>query len=69
MQNVHMHMYLFIYPFTYLSICQHLDMYSSYICIYHDKTVLFSDWTVEGLAKTKIYSILKIITFYGECIF
>ena len=54
--------YLFIYLSIYLSTYLYLDMYALYLYlsfylylpIYdHNKTVLFSDWTVEALAKTK----------------
>ena len=54
--------YLFIYLSIYLSIYLYLDMYASislsiilYISpyIWSYKTVLFSDWTAEALAKTK----------------
>ena len=53
--------YLFIYLSIYLSTYLYLDMYTSIslsiilsLPIYdHNKTIFFSDWTVEALAKTK----------------
>ena len=53
--------YLFIYLSIYLSTYLYLDMYASVslfiilsLPIYdHNKTIFFSDWTVEALAKTK----------------
>ena len=47
MQSVHTHC---VSLYIYLSI--HLSIYISDMYVYN-KTVLFSDWTVETLAKTK----------------
>ena len=62
--------YLFIYLCIYLSTYFYGDMYVSFYLSLpindHNKTVLFSDWTVEVLTKTRYTLFWKWCHFMGN---